>query len=86
MLYKIARITDHDDMIKEEPEAVSRMNRIIDLNLAEISIGKSLFMECVRPGFLKSIITSPVQAVYSVDNGAIIDTMNSYYYLEEFEL
>ena len=83
MQYEIYSITDHEGNLKEEPEAVSRMKRIVELDLNDIIIGKPLFMSCVKPGFLKSLITSPVQYLSDQSDMLMIETLNSRYFLRE---
>lgn len=81
MNFKITRVTDKYDYPKISADAVSRTGRIVTFDMPVI--GESLFMECVDPGFFKSIITSPVQDVFADDNGIVIMTNNSKYYLEK---
>lgn len=82
MNYKIVGITDWYDRPKEDKDAINRIGRVVTFEQPVI-IGRSLFLLCVSPSFLKSIMTSPVKDVISKENVVIIITMNSKYYLEK---
>lgn len=86
MLYRIVMITDLKGNKKEDKEAVDRIGRIIKLDKDTIVLNKRLFMTCVDPGFSKSIITSHVIRVDNADDGLIITTENSMYFLVEKEI
>ena len=80
MNYRVDAITDLNNNPKTDPIATSRLGRIVQFD-EPVAIGKPLFMECVFPGFLKSMITTPVE--YSVSDGRdlVVVTKNSKYYL-----
>lgn len=82
MNYKIISITDKQDNPKTTPEVLDRIGRIVTFNTP--MTGKSLFMECIIPGFFKSLITSPVRNVITDGETVVIITNNSKYYLERY--
>ena len=59
------------------------MKRVVELDEDDIILGKPLFMSCVKPGFLKSLITSPVQYFSDQSDMLMIETLNSRYFLRE---
>lgn len=83
MLYKITMITDRDGNAKEGKTVTDRIGRIIKLDETQIHYGEPLLMECVYPGFHKSLITSPVSITMRFDKILFIVTRNSIYMLEE---
>ena len=83
MNYKIISITDWYDKPKEDKDALNRIGRIVTFE-QPVTIGRSLFLRCISPGFLKSIMTSQVKDIVSKENVVIITTMNSKYYLEKY--
>ena len=83
MLYKIVKITDLDGKDKCDLESANRIGRVVDIEVDNIIIGHSLFMECIEPNFLKSIITSYVKNVMQAEDGLVITTTNSIYLLVE---
>lgn len=82
-LYKIIKMTDRKGSDKEDP--TNRIGRIMELNPKDIVAGKSLFLECVKPGFLKSMITSPVKRWKFTEDGIQVTTKNSIYVFEKEE-
>lgn len=79
MLYKIILIQDLNGNDKRDEKAIGRIGRVISIDPTNIVINKSLFMRCVKPGFYKSLITSPVSKVDIKDGGLVITTRNSRY-------
>lgn len=86
MLYKIVKITDLSGKNKTDDDAVARIGRIINLDVKDININNRLFMTCVDPGWFKSIVTSFVKGVIQADDGLIITTEHSIYFLIEKEI
>ncbi len=86
MLYKLVKITDLDGKDKTDDEVVARIGRIIDLDIKDIKIDNRLYMTCTDPGWYKSIITSFVKGVAQADDGLIITTEHSIYFLVEKEI
>lgn len=86
MLYKLVKITDLQGVDKNDAGAVNRLGRILDVDADKIELDKKLYMECVKPSVLKSIITSWVKNVTRADDGLIITTENSIYFLVEKEI
>ena len=84
MLYRLVKITDLHFKDKTNDDALNRIDRVFDIQKENIECGKSFFMNCVSPGFDKSVITSWVMEVINADDG-IIKMENSYYYLVENE-
>ena len=76
-------ITDKDGNAKEGKTVTDRIGRIIKLDETQIHYGEPLLMECVYPGFHKSLITSPVSITMRFDKILFIVTRNSIYMLEE---
>lgn len=66
---------------KQTTAALNRLGRVMWLEPGRISIGMSLFMKCVAPGFDKSLITSPVNSVDVEGDMLRITTDNSVYLL-----
>ena len=66
---------------KQDIAALNRIGRVMRLEPDSISIGLSLFMECIAPGFNKSMITSPVNSVNVEGDMLRITTDNSVYLL-----
>lgn len=81
MLYKLVKITDLQGKDKAKEEVINRIGRVLDVDADKIEIDKRLFMECTEPGYHKSIITSWVKNVTRADDGLIITTENSIYFL-----
>ena len=86
MLYKIVKIMDLHWKDKTDDDVINRIGRVIDLNGKEIIIGNPLLMSCVEPGLHKSIITSNVKDVTQADDGLILTTEHSIYFLVEKEI
>lgn len=86
MLYKLVAVTDLLGENKTDDESVNRIGRIFEVNGGKIEYDKSLFMSCVYPGFLKSVITSHVKGLTRANDGLIITTENSIYFLVEKEI
>ncbi len=86
MEYKIVKITDLTGKDKTDERARNRLGRIMELNKNDIKIGKKLMMSCVNPGWMKSVITSKVKDVVCADDGLIITTENSVYFLVKKDL
>ena len=84
MLYELVKITDLDDNNKEDEDSINRIGRIFDIDTDNIVIGKSLYMTCVKPNWLKSVITSHVNNYIVESDGIVIVTDNSKYYLMLF--
>ena len=83
MFYKIVRITDLRGKDKTDEKAQGRIGRVMDINPENINIDRSLYMVCVKPNVLKSLITSYVKKVKTTDKELIITTENSIYHLIE---
>ncbi len=79
--YRIAKMTDHRGNDKEDP--TERIGRVMELNPDDIVSGKNLFLECVEPGFLKSMITTPVKKWKFTENGLQVTTRNTIYLFEK---
>ena len=86
MLYKLVKITDLQGVDKTDAEIVNRLGRILDIDADKIELNKKLYMECVEPSVLKSIITSFVKNVTQADDGLIITIEHSIYFLVEKEI
>lgn len=86
MLYKLVKITDLDGKDKTDYDAVARIGRIIDLDIKDIKIDNRLLMTCTDPGWHKSIITSLVKGITQADDGLIITTEYSIYFLVEKDI
>lgn len=86
MLYKLVKITDLDGKDKTDEEVVNRIGRILYLDISDIKLDRRLFMECTNPGYTKSILTSFVKNVTQADDGLIITTEHSIYFLVEKEI
>lgn len=82
-MYKIIRISTHSG--ENKPDPTSRIGRIMDIDPNTIIIGRSFYMDCVDPGMMKSLITSPVVMWEYTDFGLRIKTMNSIYELEQID-
>ena len=80
-MYKILRIRTHSG--ENKPDPTSRIGRIMDIDPSTIIIGRSLYMDCVFPGMLKSMITSPVVEWKYTKTGLRVMTLNSIYDFEE---
>lgn len=85
MQYNIVKITDLKGNDKTDLKATGRLGRIVELDADDIKIGKSCFLECVIPGVHKSLITSNVLECIEAEDGLIIKTENSYYYLVDVD-
>lgn len=83
MYYNITRITDLNGNDKTDADSLDRIGRIIDMDDSNIQIGQRLFLICHNPGISKSIYTSLIRDVIKADDGVILKTLNSYYYLIE---
>ena len=83
MFYRIDRITDLKGKDKTDEKALGRIGRVMDINPSYINIDRSLYMVCVKPNVLKSLITSYVKKVKTTDKEIIITTENSIYHLIE---
>ena len=79
-------VTDHKGVKKENISDVYRIGRVFSIEKNKIDIDKKLFMQCVEPGYCKSVITSHVKDVCIADDGLIITTENSIYFLVEKEI
>lgn len=82
-MYKIIRIRTHSG--ENKPDPTSRIGRIMDIDPNTIIIGRSCYMDCIDPGMMKSLITSPVVMWEYADFGLRIKTMNSIYELEQID-
>ena len=83
MLYRLMKVTDLNGKDKTDEKSAARVGRIVDFDIKDVKVGKYCFMECIVPGWDKSIITSNVQECIEAEDGMIIKTENSYYYLVE---
>ena len=81
MLYRIAKITDLKGDDKTDDKALGRIDRLMDINPENININRSLYMVCVKPNVLKSLITSYVKKVKTTNDELVITTENSIYHL-----
>lgn len=79
MLYKLVKITDLQGVDKTDAKVVNRLGRIFDIDADKIELNKRLYIECVEPSLVKSIITSWVKHVTRA-------TENSMYFLVEKEI
>lgn len=82
--FEIVKIMDRNGKYKEDPN--NRKGRVMELFPESIIIGKPLFLECVNPGFMKSMITSPVKKWEYTGDGIKITTHNSIYVLKEVQV
>lgn len=80
-MYKIIRISTHSG--ENKPDPTNRIGRIMDIDPNTIIIGRSFYMDCVFPGMLKSMITSPVVEWKYTKTGLRVMTLNSIYDFEE---
>lgn len=83
MDYIIKRITDLNGVDKTDQKAKNRLNRVIKLSFDDIVINSPLFIECVYPGYHKSLITSKVKSYTIGNNELTITTANSIYHMEK---
>lgn len=86
--YVVVLITDLEGIEKVDKDSKSRVGREVLIDDSEIKVGKPFFVECIKPGFLKSFITSCVGDLTHADDGLVIRTENSVYYFvnkEDFE-
>ena len=81
-IYKVVKITDLNGKDRVDGGSLSR---IVDFDEKDVVIGRYCFLECVVPGWNKSIITSDVQECIKAEDGYILKTLNSYYYLVDYE-
>jgi hypothetical protein len=81
--YKITKIKTLDGI--DKPDPAQRIGRVMVIDPNTIVIGRSFYMDCVEPGFFKSMITSPVASWEFKENGLRITTQNSIYELEEIK-
>jgi len=86
MQYKLVKITDLNGNDKTDNGSLGRIGRIFGMTKEEVVIGKQLFMTCDYPGYEKSVVTSIVTDLIVADDGLIIKTEHSYYYLVEKEI
>lgn len=86
MLYKLVMITDLNGHEKTDDASVNRVGRIFDIELKDISINERLFMTCVQPNYMKSVITSYVKEATRANDGIIVTTENSMYFLVEKDI
>lgn len=86
MLYKIIKITDLDGKDKTTEDYINRVGRIIYLDKDFILEGFSIVMISPEPRLHKSILTSHVTKVINAEDGIIIYTENSIYFLVEKEI
>lgn len=84
--FKLYKIEDKRYREKKDTYARDRVGRVFDIHMDYIkrSVGYSIFLECVKPSYLKSVITSKVIS-YCI--GKDLDyiriyTKNSIYYFE----
>lgn len=82
-MYKIISIKTHNGEDKSDP--TKRIGRIMDIDPKTIVPGRCFYMDCVNPGMMKSLITSPVVMWEYTDFGLRIKTMNSIYELEQID-
>ena len=83
--YSLVLITDLDGREKMDTDYKNRIGRVFCIDTTDITINEQYMMECIIPGFYKSVITSNVKDVVRADDGIIIITENSKYYLVEGE-
>lgn len=83
--YSLVLITDLDGREKRDINYKNRIGRVFCIDTTDITINEQYMMECIIPGFYKSVITSNVKDVVRADDGIIIITENSKYYLVEGE-
>ena len=86
--YVVALVTDLEGVVKADKDSKSRVGRVVLIDDSEIKEGKPFFVECIKPGYLKSFITSCVGDLTHADDGLVIKTENSVYYFvnkEDFE-
>ena len=82
-MYKIIRIRTHSGKNKSDP--TNRIGRIMNIDPNTIIPGRCFYMDCIDPGMMKSLITSPVVMWEYTDFGLRIKTMNSIYELEQID-
>ena len=79
--YTLVLITDLYGNMKTRTEDTARIGRVFSIDDSGIIINSSYLMKCIKPGFLKSVVTSRVKDVIKAEDGIIIITENSKYYL-----
>lgn len=80
-MYRIVRIRTHNG--EDKPDPSNRIGRVMDIDPNAIIIGRRFYMDCVFPGMLKSMITSPVVEWEYTETGLRVMTLNSIYDFEE---
>lgn len=82
-LYKIIEITDRYG--NEKPDDYKRKERVFSIDIGNIKTDESAFLECVKPSWLKSVVTSDVECVLESPDGEymILTTRNSVYTFEK---
>lgn len=86
MLYKLVKVTDLQYKDKTDKESSDRIGRLYDIDFEKLRIGKSAFLECKIPDYLKSTITSHIEAITKADDGYILTTENSIYFFVDNNL
>jgi len=86
MLYKIIKITDLNGKDKTTEDYINRVGRIVYLDKDFILEGFSIVMISPEPRKTKSILTSHVTKVINAEDGIIIYTENSIYFLVEKDI
>lgn len=88
--YELYKIEDKRYKDKKDSYSIDRIGRIFDIHIDYIkrSLGYSIILECVRPSYLKSVITSKVIS-YCIGKNLeyiIIYTENSIYHFRRVDL
>lgn len=81
MSYKIFKITDLDFKDKTDVESLSRLERTYDIYNPTLFVGWRLLLICISGE--KSVLTSTVREITEADDGYIVKTENSYYFIVE---
>ena len=86
MYYKLYKVEDKNGNDKTDEASLNRIGRIFDFTIEDLlsSENRRVYLECVYPSFLKSLITSHVTAVESDKSSSTVKlhTENSVYYFK----
>lgn len=83
MLYKIVKVTDLDFRERMDSDSLDRMKRAFIIQESTLAVGSCLLLLCVEPEGGKSVRTSLIEEITKADDGYIIKTLNSCYFIVE---
>ena len=89
MYYRLYKVGDKNGKDKTDKASLNRIGRVFDFTVDYLlsAENSSVYLECVYPSFLKSLVTSHVVAVESNKEIVKLYTENSiYYFVEDNEL